>query len=321
MTNLKPSDISRLDWLWTNYGKTKISDIISSNPSNDKILTEAAVINYIKEELHKLNTDVKLDLKIEEDVIHLYIKDHQDTILSKASIKKGSKIVRFEKFISTQEHIDKGLANKVGYPYILIADLDGNVHTLELTDLKYQGQETDSIVTSVVNSKIASIIKINNPIVEKSVDIKSTPDGIKADIVIDSTTNSAITIQKSSKGISCHYKWQDEKFELKFKALTSNEYYLIDSEGVDYGTLYFITDKPCIFFRRKKYAASEASLDYITKDEAQDFFESLNQNVIDDIEKVKATLIKLESSSDTKGSIANIVKSEIKNSLDWEILN
>lgn len=344
MTKLKPGQ-SQLDWLWTHYGGLEISDSISSDKLNGLVTTQV-LIDYVQSELKKLNTDVNLSVVKTDDLITLRIKDHQGTIISETSFERGAKITKFEKFISTQEDVDKGHSSKVGCLCLALQDSLGQEYYIDITELNYSGQETDSIVTAIKDYKIASSLKINNPILDKSVDIRKTPDGIRADIVINPNSNSAISIETGEAGISCHYKWEGETTELKFRALTYSEYTLISKK--DFGTLYFITDLPCIYFRKIKYASSTELMDYMTRDEAKELFEQYNKDILNNIDKLNtrvielksyvdsdreriaklevitnntvATLNKLEGDENTLGSVLNIVTNKLNDTLSWEIL-
>lgn len=239
---------SQLDYLWTNFGGLEISNESSSNPSDQIILTESAIIDLIKSQIGK--TDLSLDTRVDNNTLILQIKDQQGTIISETSFDRGAIIIDFDKFISTQDDVDNGLVDRVGQQCIRLKDSIGQEFVIEFD---MSGSETDTIITTVIQGKVASQIKIDNPITNKSVDLKATTNGIRAEIVIDETLDSAIVIEKGDNGISCHYKWIDESTEVRFKALTLGQYNVI--KNPDQGTLYFITDHPCIYFRKIKYAS------------------------------------------------------------------
>lgn len=324
---LKPGQ-SQLDWLWEHYSNTEVSNDITNNP--DALMTADAVKQLIEQMLRDYDLEYDIDLEEDGDMIYIRVIDHHGTVLKKLGFLKGSKITKFNSFFSTQEDVDKGYADKVGDLYLVLKDTLGQEFYVNISPKDYIGQETDSIITSIADNKVASVIKINNPILEKSVSLKTTTDGIRADLVIDETTSTSISIEKSAKGISCHYRWQEESTEISFKAMPYTDYLLLPK--INPGTLYFITDLPCIMFRGVKYASSTALVDYVTQDE---FEEYVNNNIIiqetldeaqdniniikNDVTKVQATIKKLEG--DGEGSIVNIVNSEITKTLEWEILN
>lgn len=284
----KPSGMSQLDWLWTNYGGKQISNELSNIASDEVILTEKTVIDYITKQIATVDTSLRVNSYEQDDNLVIEIINSKGVVISRTSFLKGTHITKFDIYISTQEEVDKGFLQKVGNPYLLLQDSLGKEYYVDLSNLNYKGQETESLSIVVEDRKIAGLIKINNPITEKSVDIKSTPDGIKAELVIDSDSNSAITIEKGKNGISCHHRWNGTDNEIKFQFLTMNEYLTLPQ--IDYGTLYFITDLPCIYFRKIKYASSTALIDYITKDEAQELFNQANLEVIQDVSKLKYDL-------------------------------
>lgn len=314
----KPRGMSQLDYLWTNYGNAALSNELSNVPSENIILTESAIVNYVKDLVAKYNQGLSIDsVDYDDKTICIRIKDFEGTIIDKVCIDKGSQITKFEKFITTQEDIDKGYANEVGNLCLILQDSIGQKYFIELPKIEYGGQETDSIITAVGNGKVSSSLKINNPILERSVDIKITSDGVRADLIIDNETNSAITLQKSENGISCHYKWENEENEIKFKALTSSEYYLLKT--IDYGTLYFLTDLPCIYFRKTKYASSSEVLnDYITESEARELFNQYNQELIDDVKDLNTQLTDATSRINQVESELTSLDQQINNSLEWQ---
>lgn len=338
MNDNRPRGMSQLDYLWTNYGKASLSNTVSNIPSDEIILTESAVISYLNDVISRLNTDFKLESTEEGNKVCITIKDNTGTVIDKTCFDKGSQITKFEKFIATQEDVDKGFSKKVGNLCLTLQDSIGQKYFIELPEIKYEGQETDSIITAVVGNKVASSLKINNPVLERSVDIKSTTDGIRADLVVDGESSGSITISKGPNGISCHYKWEDEENEIKLKALTSSEYYLLKS--IDNGTLYFITDLPCIYFRKIKYASSTSLSEYITRDEAKSLLNRQEQTFNKKIDEVKATQLEAKSyidsnrenikalqstisklEGDGEGSIIDTINTQIEiynNNLWWE---
>ena len=311
MNNNRPKGMSQLDYLWTNYGKASLSNIVSEVPSDEIILTESAIISYIQEHI----PDIGFDAIEEGNQICIRIKNQAGTVVDEVCFDKGSRITKFEKFSATQEDVDKGISQRVGNLCLTLQDSIGQKFFIELPRL--QGQETDSIITVVKDDKVSGQLKINNPIVDRSVDIKSTPDGIRADLVIDEENAGSVLITKGNNGVSCHYKWQDENTEVRLKALTSSEYYLLQS--VDNGTLYFITDLPCIYFRNKRYATANGD---VSKELFDQTIQELNQKIDSNkqsIETLQNTVSEIEGAD--KNRIEQIVNNQITNydnNLWWE---
>lgn len=296
--------MSQLDWLWTNFGGIEKSSEIGSNP--EALVTEQAVRNYIA---NYLGLEIKLETIEVGNTIELLLKDSQEIVLSKVSFNKGATIKTFDKFVSTQQDIENGIATEVGILYLKIEDSLDNVFYVELPNIVYVGSDTSTIQTTVKGNKIASLVKIDNPIVERSVDLKTTSEGLRADLIID--PKSTITIEKGEDGVSCHHYWQGEDQKIKFKALSINEYLTL--KKIDNGTLYFITDQPCIYFRTIKFASPTPVVDCITKEEAEDFFNDCVRDLTTEVNNLKARLTKIED----KSFIIETVQSEL---LDWETI-
>lgn len=289
----RPSGMSQLDWLWTNYGDKKVSNEVSKTPSNEVILTEKGFIDYITSEINKLDISMEVKAYEEDNNIVLEIISGKGVLLSKVSFQKGVYITKFDKKISTQEDVDKGISTKVGSLYFTLQDSIGQEYNIDLSCLDYIGQDTDSINIFVKDRKIAGKLKINNPIVDKSVDIKNTPDGIKAELIIDQESDSAITITKSDRGVSCHYKWNGNENEIKFKVMTIDEYLTLSK--VDYGALYFITDLPCIYFRGIKYGSATSLIGYVTEEILDDSLNDLKDEIIGGASEGFNSLSKIEN--------------------------
>lgn len=286
---------SQLDYLWTNFGNLKVTNNLSETPSNEKIPTEEAVLQYLRMELAKANTDIEIESEIVNNIVTIRFKDRHGNLLDYINFQEGSKITKFDKFISTQNDVDKGYVSRPNILCLTIEDSFGQRFFLELSEINHSGSESDTIIVSVVGTKIGAELKIDNPIVNKTVELRATNHGLRGDIVID--PESTIILSKGQNGLSASYKWSGEQFDIKFKALTSNEYYLI--KYPDEGTLYFITDLPCIFFRRQRYASSnEIAVD----------LEALNKR-IDDLE-----------AKEVPDNINQIIDEKINKSLSWEVI-
>lgn len=250
MTNKRKPGQSQLDYLWTNFGNVEVSNQISETPSNEVVLTESAVVEIIKSQSG--TKDFIIDsVIVDDDTVALQIKDQQGTVLSQTTITRGARIIEFRSFVSTQEDADNGVVSEVGIQCIQLKDSIGQIHTVELPSLI--GQETESIITTVKNNKVAAQIKLDNPIVEKSIELGQTANGIQAKLIVNG--KSPIKVDKTDDGIFVHQTWEGEPFDLKVKEIKLNDYLLLSD--IDKGTLYFVTDVPCIYFRRVKFGSNE----------------------------------------------------------------
>lgn len=242
MTNKRKPGQSTLDYLWTTFGNLEVANKTSEIPSDEILLTETAIINLLKNNIAKL--DAVLDSKIDGNIVTLLIKDQQGAILSQIKMDLS---LGFEKYISTDEDVENGLVSKSGLTCLKLTTATGQEFLIELMS----GSETDTIITTVRDNKISAKLKIDNPVSEKSVEIKQYSTGIQANLLVND--KSSIKVEKTEDGVLFHQTWEDEKIDLKTKALSTNEYLLI--KDIDYGTIYFLTDKPYIFFRNIRYCA------------------------------------------------------------------
>lgn len=79
----------------------------------------------------------------------------------------------------------------------------------------------------MIDSVVSSTVKINNPTLTRTVDIKTTPHGIYADLVINPDTKSKVLVVKGKNGIECQFNWQDTNTAVGLQALTFAAYQLI----------------------------------------------------------------------------------------------
>lgn len=271
MTDRRKRGQSQLDYLWTTYGGYEVSNEISKTPSNEVILTEEAVANKLLD----FSTDVTIDSEENaNNTITLIIRDQQGSVISHTTINKGTGVVDFVKFISTDKDVDKGLVSKSGLICLKIVDSTQKEHIIELFP-EVTGSESNSIITSVVENKIASQLKIDNPIVEKSVEIRQSSNGIQANLVVNE--QSSVKVDKTKEGILVHQTWEGETIDLKCRFIKSNDYLLL--KDIDNGTIYFLEDKPYIYFRNVKYGSiSEfaGGEDFYTKDQIDELLSTMS---------------------------------------------
>lgn len=280
MTDKRKPGQSQLDYLWTTFGGMDIANQPNSIPSEEVVLTESAIVNLINKKFS--GTDITLDSIVIDNQVTLQIKDSAGSIISSTTIDKGAIITQFDTFMSTQEDVDNGIVDSANTLYLRLKDSIEQIYYVKLFDVK--GSETDTAVTTVRNNRIATDIKIDNPITEKSVELRGTPNGIQAYLAIDESTNSSVKVTKSRNGISCKYAWEDEEVDIKFKSITFEAYNIITPDN---GTVYFCKNHPCIFFRGNKYGASGATVDYFTKGEVLEEIQKAKDEVLEEVDSLK----------------------------------
>lgn len=118
--------------------------------------------------------------------------------------------------------------------------------------------------------KRPSSISLDNSNPLPTVELTQTSIGLQANLVL-AKSNSGVQLVKTEDGLVAQFKWDGENQEIKLKYVTSQEYSSLN--GIDQGTLYFITDNRYIMFQGIKYG------DNISREEINDIKELLNQKV------------------------------------------
>lgn len=118
--------------------------------------------------------------------------------------------------------------------------------------------------------KRPSSISLDNSNPLPTVELTQTSIGLQANLVL-AKSDSGVQLVKTEDGLVAQFKWDGENQEIKLKYVTSQEYSSLN--GIDQGTLYFITDNRYIMFQGIKYG------DNISREEINDIKELLNQKV------------------------------------------
>lgn len=256
----RPQNMSQLDYLWTYFGSYEVSDSLDTPNS---IPTSEAVKQFVTASevgIVELGTE-----ELSNNKIKIFGLDANGQELTSVQIDKDVKVVGFTRHKLTQEDVDNGIPGIVGEEWLKLTNSDGSEFFVSLESFNIKGHETDTTITEVIDSVVSSTVKINNPTLTRTVDIKATPHGIYADLVINPDTKSKVLVVKGKNGIECQFNWQDTNTAVGLQALTFAAYQLITP---DPGTIYFITDEKAIYFQGAKYSA--VGLDpnqYATKDD------------------------------------------------------
>lgn len=118
--------------------------------------------------------------------------------------------------------------------------------------------------------KRPSSISLDNSNPLPTVELTQTSIELQANLVL-AKSDSGVQLVKTEDGLVAQFKWDGENQEIKLKYVTSQEYSSLN--GIDQGTLYFITDNRYIMFQGIKYG------DNISREEINDIKELLNQKV------------------------------------------
>lgn len=257
----RPANMSQLDYLWSNFGSYSVANSLETPNS---IPTTDAVKDYIQQSEEGI-IELKAELLDNEYQIRIIGIDGKGREVTSIRLEQDTKITSFVRHYITQEDLDNGIGSKLGELGILLTTSRNETFFISINDFIYLGQETDTIITQVVNSRIASELKIDNPIVNKTVHLTATPNGLKADLVINPNSNSNVYLVKSNDGVEAKFVWNDTDTPVGFKSITFDEYKLSTPKA---GIVYFITDDPAIYFNGTKFTSVGIDPNqYATKDD------------------------------------------------------
>lgn len=258
----RPRNMSQLDYLWTTYGSYKVSNEVDTE--NDSIPTSSAIRNYITpigEGITELDSE-----EIDGYKIKIIGKNPSGQEVSSIQIDSDTKISSFLRHVATQTDVDNGLANYVGEHWLVLKTNTGMEYWASVDDLFIRGQESDTIINQTEDGKISSSVKINNPIINKSVDLKTSTSGLWADLVINPNTKSRTIIVKGNNGIECKFNWEGTETPVALKSFDTFDEYQLTT--IDPGTIYLVKDVKSIYFGGIKYSSAGIDpQDYYTKDE------------------------------------------------------
>ena len=258
----RPRNMSQLDYLWTTYGSYKVSNEVDTE--NDSIPTSSAIRNYITsigEGITELDSE-----EIDGYKIKIIGKNLSGQEVSSIQIDSDTKISSFLRHVATQTDVDNGLANYVGEHWLVLKTNTGMEYWASVDDLFIRGQESDTIINQTEDGKISSSVKINNPIINKSVDLKTSTSGLWADLVINPNTKSRTIIVKGDNGIECKFNWEGTETPVALKSFDTFDEYQLTT--IDPGTIYLVKDVKSIYFGGIKYSSVGIDpQDYYTKDE------------------------------------------------------
>ena len=237
--------MSQLDYLWTNYGSYSVTDSLETP---DSIPTSEAIKRYVEDTEVGI---VKLTYReIDKDRIEIIGIDRNGNEITSFTINKDVRVTQFDRYTLTQAEIDNGIVGEVGDKCLRVVLSNGVTFYATLKDFDYNGHETDTTITEVVDGVVSSNVKINNPTSERQVDIKTTTDGIYAKLVLNNDSQSNVKIQTTQNGVSTEFNWNNTETPIGFEIVNYSEYNLMEPKD---GVVYFIPDKNIIALNRTLY--------------------------------------------------------------------
>lgn len=214
---------SQLDYLWVNFGERGV--ITSSEITDSDAIPSYGLIQELLKGL--CSKAVGSITQVGNSIIVKTVDGFEQNRINIGGLGDGISIVGFGKRLVTQEDID----NKCPYQlnsYIYYLRLsDGTEYTAPV----YQVGSTKTISNTILDDTIYSDLKISTKV--KGVIFSKEDDGLSGSVYLEGST----------KGI-------------RFAILSEDEYKSVIKDAT---TLYFIKDKPYLYFGETKLGDSSLS--------------------------------------------------------------
>lgn len=310
MKNNRPQNMSQLDYLWTTYGSYVVSNEIGTENTIPNTNAIKSYISKVGAGITELDTE-----ETSNNQIKVVGKSPDGTELTSILLDKGTKINAFLRHTITQEDLDNNFGNSIGEEWLLLQTED-NIYAVCIDDLVVRGQESDSIINQTKDGKIVSSVKINNPITNKSVNLKSTSEGIWADLVVNQDSNSKILIVKGEDGIECRFDWGNSSVPVGFKAVNTFDEYLLETP--EQGVIYFVKDVKSIYFNGIKFSSVGVDpQEYYKKDEVynKEQVDTISTDLNSKVDRINTTLTEKITEETTRATNA---ETDLQSKLDEE---
>lgn len=159
----RPKNMSQLDYLWTYFGKYQVSEVVGDTPDPSKIVTESALVDFLKKYsgeggLVKLQL---LDNPTDSTKMNLVGISATGDQITMVELEKEDYLSNVGITTSSQEQVDKGESSYLGEPLLTFTMKSGKNYYISLPQYSFTGSENNSIKTSVENGVISTTIKID----------------------------------------------------------------------------------------------------------------------------------------------------------------
>lgn len=238
-TRKLPANMSQLDYLWTNFGNFEVGA--------DGIISAPILQEYLKEYTKGGIVDIKL-LPKSENTLELVLYGQDGGIINTIEVSKEDHLEKVESILSTYEEIENKVCTELNIPLIVFTMKSGKKHYIQQTN--YTGVETNSIITSVANNKIAAQLKIDRSLEVPVVNVDITESGLKIDLNINPDKDKQLRLVKTKNGLDTTYTW-DSGDNILFDIVSFAQYSLLKNPVK--GKIYFIPDENCIYLNGVKY--------------------------------------------------------------------
>lgn len=251
----RDNNMSQLDYLWTYFGKYKVSEQVSDNPSDENILTEKALLDFINASIlsRKVVSTLLYRKSNKPNTMEIVGVGTDGAEVTSIEVPAEVHVEKFEIRLITQEDIEKGSEIPLDSKVLSLVLTNGTefLVSLEQLNLEIQGYESDTIKTDVVNHVVKSDLKINKGNNTLSVvKIRTNNDGIWGDLEVSPKTT-GVVLTKQVNGLEASIPIQNTENNIQFMQLTLEHYLGLATK--DPGMVYFITDKPYIYLSGMRY--------------------------------------------------------------------
>ncbi len=298
----RPSGMSQLDYLWINYGNYRVSETPSTTPQDDVILTEKALTNFINTAPGISSLQLRDD-PADQSMYELVGYSNTGSVLTSVQIPKSVNIESFTYRTITQEDIEQGSPYPLGTQVLSLILNTGEEFVVDLRNIILSAIDSDTIETNIIDNIIQASVKIdssNNYL--SPVQLKTTRNGIYAEIKLSSTTNSGVQIIREGDQLAGRIPIGNTGKYLKIDSISYEQYQLLQEP--EPSTLYIITNQPYIYFNGNRYGSG-----------------STLEQVIDEVDKAGFSIEIRDSFLDLKNRNNEIISSvsldEFNQSLNW----
>ncbi len=260
----RPSGMSQLDWLWSNYSSYNVQSEASDIPSSRALLTEEAITDLIQsisggDGITKLTFEESPD---DTSIMRLVGYGSNGSQLTLVTIPKEEHIISFVNRQVTQTDVDNGCSYVAGTDVLAITTNLDNTYMVSLKDLdiKLSGSETNTVYSEVINGVVTANVKIDeNYNANDAVKLKTSTNGLYVKLDIDESTT-GVSLEVSEDGLKAAIPMAgDATIPIQFDHMTLDEYLV--SKVVE-NTIYFITDFPYIYLNNVRYGINLPSGTY-----------------------------------------------------------
>lgn len=251
----RDNNMSQLDYLWTYFGNYKVSEQVSDNPSDENILTEKALLDFINASIlsRKVVSTLLYRKSSKPDTMEIVGVGTDGAEITTIEVPAEVHVEKFEIRLITQEDIEKGSEIPLDSKVLSLVLTNGTefLVSLEQLNLEIQGYESDTIKTDVINHVVKSDLKINKGNNTLSVvKIRTNNDGVWGDLEVSPRTT-GVVFTKQINGLEASIPIQNTENNIQFMQLTLEHYLGLVTK--DPGMVYFITDKPYIYLSGMRY--------------------------------------------------------------------